>query len=100
MLSEITEYLYNFNDSEWHELNTFLLNKFPDVGCETVRETLVRLVEDKRIEIKDRLHKKLNGESRINDWNYKNSYRDLTNLPIYAKLHPVERKNGKGKRCT
>ncbi len=91
MLSEITEYLYSFNDYNWHELNSFLLDKFKDVGLSTIRENISILVIDKRIDVYDDAHYKIGLHSRINENDYQNTFRDLTNLTIEAKLKPKEK---------
>lgn len=91
MMLEITDYLYSFNDYVYHELNSFLIEKFGDVPLDAIRTNLVILKRDNRITIKDENHLKLDSGSRINASDIDNTYRDLSNLKIEAALTPQEK---------
>lgn len=91
MFNEIVTYLYWFDDRNFHSLNDFLHEKYGDVDLADIRAALVNLISAKRIEIEHDTHKKLNNHSRINQTDDQNTFRDLTNLPINARLTDEER---------
>jgi hypothetical protein len=91
MLKDIIEYLYQFKDSKWHSINDFLIEKHGTEDVAELRKALVKLHQSNRIEIKEEEHLKLDSNSRINPSDYQNTYRDLSNLNIEAKLSHEER---------
>src|SRR5689334_11632650 len=91
MFNEIVTYLYWFDDKSFHSLNDFLQEKFGDVDLADIRAALVKLVLTNRIEIEHDTHRGLNNYSRINQTDIQNTFRDLSNLPIKARLTEEER---------
>ena len=95
MLNEIVNYLFSFDDEEYHELNDFFQNKYPDTKASVFRENMAILVQANRISNENNAFRKLDNYSRINESDYQNTYRDLSNLMIKAKLTPQEKEKMK-----
>lgn len=90
MLSEITQYLYEFKDNKWHELNSFLKDNYGNDST-AIRIALVKLNQANRIEIKDDKHLRLNNFNRINEGDITNTLTTLDNWTIEAKLTMEEK---------
>ncbi len=56
-----------------------------------LRAALDKLVVDKRIKIKDNQHLRLDNSDLLSPGDNKNTYRDLDNLPINAKITNEEK---------
>jgi hypothetical protein len=90
MLAEIAQYLYEFKDNNWHELNSFLKSNYGDDPNE-IRVALVKLDQSNRIKIKDDKHLRLNNFNRINEGDATNTYTTLDNWIMEARLTLEER---------
>jgi hypothetical protein len=90
MKTEIVEFLYSFKDYEYHEINQFLKDKFPDAPLDIIKRALYKLSEEKKIDVVGQTYSRLGLHTPNIHPDY-NVIATLDNWIIRAKITEDER---------